>query len=195
MTPHRLTEAELRGLAPHGVARSYPRGTIVVAEGDSGDSLYVIVEGRVKIYASDEDGAEVVFVTQGPREYFGEMVLDGGVRSASVVTLEKSRFLVVPMASLRQVIAENPGFALSIMKKLIGRVREMTTGMKNLALMDVYGRVVRLLAELAERRDEGLVIEGRHTHQDLASRVGASREMVGRVLKDLTGGGYITLQR
>ncbi len=195
MTPHTLTQAEIDGLAPHGVARSYAKGTIVVAEGDSGDSLYVILSGRIKIYASDEEGAEVVFVTQGPGEYFGEMVLDGGGRSASVVTLEKSRFLVVPMASLRQIISDNPDFALSIMKKLIGRVREMTAGMKNLALMDVYGRVVRLLVELAERKEEGLVIEGRHTHQDLASRVGASREMVGRVLKDLTGGGYISMQR
>ena len=137
----------------------------------------------------------MVFGTQGPGEYFGEMVLDEGPRSASVITLEKARFLMVPKAQLRQLIAENPEFALNMMKKLITRVRALTASVKSLALMDVYGRVARLLVELAERKDETLVIDGRLTQQDLASRVGASREMVGRVLKDLTDGGYLSMQR
>ena len=195
MNPYRLSEAELQAVAPHGVARAYPKGAVVVSEGDRTDSLYVILEGRVKVYASDQDGHEVVFVTQGPGEYFGELVLDGGPRSASVITLEKSRLLVVPMTELRQLIAEKPEFALNMMKKLIGRVRELTATVKSLALLDVYGRVSRLLIELAEQKGEALVIDGRYTQQDLASRVGASREMVGRVLKDLTDGGYLSMQR
>lgn len=190
-----LSEAELKAIAVHGMERSCPKNVIVVAEGDSTDSLFVILSGRVRIYASDQDGHEVVFGTQGPGEYFGEMVLDGGVRSASVITLEKSRFLVVPKPQLRELIAANPEFALNMMKKLISRVRTLTASVKSLALMDVYGRVAHLLLEMAEQKDDALVIDERLTQQELASRVGASREMVGRILKDLTDGGYLSLQR
>jgi CRP/FNR family cyclic AMP-dependent transcriptional regulator len=190
-----LSEAELKAIAAHGMERSCPKNVIVVSEGDSTDSLFVILSGRVRIYASDQDGHEVVFGTQGPGEYFGEMVLDGGVRSASVITLEKSRFLVVPKPQLRELIAANPEFALNMMKKLISRVRTLTASVKSLALMDVYGRVAHLLLEMAEQKDDGLVIEERLTQQELASRVGASREMVGRILKDLTDGGYLSLHR
>ena len=132
MSPYALSEAEREAIAPHGVPRTYPKGAVVVSEGDNTDSLYVILEGRVKIYASDQDGHEVVFGTQGPGEYFGEMVLDEGPRSASVITLEKSRFLMVPKAQLRLLIAENPEFALNMMKKLITRVRALTASVKSL---------------------------------------------------------------
>jgi CRP/FNR family transcriptional regulator, cyclic AMP receptor protein len=190
-----LSEAELKDVAAHGVERTFPKNMILVAEGDNTDSLYVILSGRVRIYASDEDGHEVVFGTQGPGEYFGEMALDGGTRSASVITLEKSRLLVVPARQLRELIAANPQFALNLMKKLISRVRTLTSNVKSLSLMDVYGRVAHLLLELAEQKDDALVIEERLTQQDVASRVGASREMVGRILKDLSDGGYLSLQR
>ena len=194
-SPYTLSQAELKAIAAHGVPRAFPKHAVVVSEGDSTDSLYVILEGRVKIYSSDDEGHEVVFGTQGPGEYFGEMVLDEGPRSASVMALEKSRFLVVPKQQLREFIAQNPDFALNMMKKLITRVRALTESVKSLALMDVYGRVARLLLQLAEQRDDALVIHERLTQQDLASRVGASREMVGRVLKDLTDGGYLSMQR
>lgn len=194
-SPFALSEAELQAIGPYGIERAYPRNVVLLSEGDSTDSFYVILAGRVRIYASDPDGHEVVFGTQGPGEYFGEMVLDGGPRSASVITLEKSRFLVVPTQQLRELIAANPEFALNMMKKLITRVRALTASVKSLALMDVYGRVAHLLLELAEQKEDALVIDERLTQQELASRVGASREMVGRILKDLTDGGYLSLQR
>jgi CRP/FNR family cyclic AMP-dependent transcriptional regulator len=194
-SPYTLSEAELKAIAAHGVPRAFPKHAVVVSEGDTTDSLYVILAGRVKIYSSDDEGHEIVFGTQGPGEYFGEMVLDEGPRSASVMALEKSRFLVVPKQQLREFIARNPDFALNMMKKLITRVRALSESVKSLALMDVYGRVTQLLVQLAEQRDDALVIDERLTHQDLASRVGASREMVGRVLKDLIDGGYLSMQR
>jgi CRP/FNR family cyclic AMP-dependent transcriptional regulator len=194
-SPFALSEPELQAVAAYGVERVYPKNVVLLSEGDSTDSFYVILAGRVRIYASDPDGHEVVFGTQGPGEYFGEMVLDGGLRSASVITLEKSRFLVVPTQQLRELIAANPQFALNMMKKLITRVRALTASVKSLALMDVYGRVARLLLEMAEQKDDVLVIDERLTQQELASRVGASREMVGRILKDLSDGGYLSLQR
>jgi len=182
-------------MGPHAIARAYPKSTIIVSEGDRTDSLYIILEGRVKAFVSDDRGHEVVLSTQGPGEYFGEMVLDEGPRSASVMTLEPSRFLVVPKKDFRDFVARNPAFALSLLEKLIHRARALTESVKSLALMDVYGRVARLLLELAEERDGALVIGERLTQQEIASRVGASREMVSRILKDLTNGGYVAIER
>lgn len=190
-----LSEADLAVVGQHGIARSYPRNTIIVTEGDKTDSLYIILEGRVKAFVSDGEGRDMVLSTQGPGEYFGEMVLDEGPRSASVMTLEPSRFLVVQKDEFREFAIRNPAFALSLIEKLIGRVRTLTASVKSLALMDVYGRVARLLLELAEDGDGSLVIPQRLTQQDIASRIGASREMVSRILKDLSTGGYLTQSR
>jgi CRP/FNR family cyclic AMP-dependent transcriptional regulator len=190
-----LSDADLMAVGSHGIARSYPKNTVIVSEGDRTDSLYIILEGRVKVYVSDDDGRDVVLATQGPGEYFGELVLDEGPRSASVMTLEPSRFLVVPLQDFRDFVVNNPAFALSLIEKLIARVRSLTESVKSLALMDVYGRVARLLLELAEESSGTLVISQRLTQQDIASRIGASREMVSRILKDLSTGGYLTQSR
>lgn len=190
-----LSDANLQVVGSHGVARSYPKNTVIVSEGDSTDSLFVILEGRVKIYVSDDAGHDMVLLTQGPGEYFGELVLDEGLRSASVMTLEPSRFLVVPKTDFRDFLLSNPAFALSLIEKLIARVRALTASVKSLALMDVYGRVARLLLELAEESNGVYVIAQRLTQQDIASRIGASREMVSRILKDLSNGGYLTQSR
>jgi CRP/FNR family cyclic AMP-dependent transcriptional regulator len=190
-----LSDADLIAVGSHGIARNYAKNTVIVSEGDRTDSLYIILEGRVKVYVSDDDGHDVVLATQGAGEYFGELVLDEGPRSASVMTLEPSRFLVVPLTDFRAFVAGNPAFALSLIEKLIARVRSLTESVKSLALMDVYGRVARLLLELAKESDGGLVIPQRLTQQDIASRIGASREMVSRILKDLSVGGYLTQSR
>jgi CRP/FNR family cyclic AMP-dependent transcriptional regulator len=190
-----LSEADLKSIGSHGILRSYPKNTVIVSEGDTTDSLYVILEGRVKAYVSDSDGRQVVLSTQGPGEYFGELVLDQGPRSASVMTLLPCRFLVVQKEEFRKFLLQNPAFALSLIEKLIARVRALTENVKSLALMDVYGRVARLLLELAEESNGGFVISQRLTQQDIASRIGASREMVSRILKDLSVGGYLTQSR
>jgi CRP/FNR family transcriptional regulator, cyclic AMP receptor protein len=190
-----ISPAELQALSAHAVKRSFPKRTVIVNEGDPADALYIIVSGRVKVFAADAEGREIVLLTQGPGEYFGELMLDEGVRAASVMTLEASTFLVVPKADLQEFLLQNPAFAVRLIKKLIHRVRSVTASVKSLALMDVYGRVAGLLLELAEERDGSWVINERLTQQDIASRVGASREMVSRILKDLGDGGYIAVQR
>jgi CRP/FNR family cyclic AMP-dependent transcriptional regulator len=190
-----LSEAELGAVTQHAVTRTFPKNTIVVNESDRTDTLYIIVAGRVKIYVSDEEGKEIVLNYAGAGEYFGEMVLDGGPRSASVMTLEPTRFLVIPKEDFKEFVAKSPEFSLHLIRKLIRRVRALTNDVKSLALMDVYGRVARMLLDLAQERDGVLVIEDRPTHQEMASRVGASREMISRVLKDLTDGSYITVER
>ncbi len=189
-----LDEDALATLASRAVTRSYPKNTVVVSEHDDTDSFYIIRSGKVKVYVSDEDGREVVLGVEGPGEYFGEMVLDGGPRSASVMTIEPTALSVIPKREFRELLRANPDFALHLIQKLIKRARVLTENVKSLALLDVYGRVARLLLSLAVERDGRLVIAERLTQQDIASRVGASREMISRIFKDLTAGGYITVE-
>ena len=167
---------------------------MVVAEGDDTDTLYIIVSGRVRVYLADDKGHEVTLGEQGAGEYFGEMVLDEGPRSASIMTLEPCRFIVVPKADVLEFLGENPAFAVHLIRKLIRRSRTLTDTVKSLALLDVYGRVARMLLGLAKERDGLQVIEPRPTQQDMASRVGASREMVSKILTDLVTGGYLRVE-
>jgi len=189
-----LTEEELRALSGEGVVKTFPRQAVIVNQGDETDSLYIILSGRVKVFLSDDTGKEVVLGTQGPGEYFGEMVLDGGPRSASVMTLEPSRFAIVPKRKFREFLRAHPDFSVHLIEKLIRLTRALTDSVESLALMDVYGRVARLLLELATEEDGKLVINEKLTQQDIANRVGASREMISKIFKDLSSGGYVTVE-
>jgi CRP/FNR family cyclic AMP-dependent transcriptional regulator len=183
-----------RELAKRGTVRTYPRNTILVNEGDRADSLFVVLEGRVKVYVAEPSGREMVLGFLGPGEYFGEMALDGSPRSASVMTVEPTTCSVVTHALLREAIAADPDVAMNLIGKLIERARSATESVKNLALMDVYGRVARLLLSLAVEQPDGTaVVPQRMTQQDIADRVGASRDMVSRIFKDLTAGGYVAV--
>jgi CRP/FNR family cyclic AMP-dependent transcriptional regulator len=190
-----LTKAELDAVAPHAPARQYPARTVVVSEGETGCALYVILEGRCKAYVSDEGGREAVLSVMGPGEYFGEIALDEGPRSASVMTLESSKLLVVEPGEFQAFLALSPDFAFHFIGKLIHRIRELTKAVGNLSLLDVYGRVARLLMESAVEEDGQLVVAERLTQTDIASRVGCSREMVSRILKDLVQGHYISMEK
>jgi len=186
-----LSQEEVAALAAAAIVRTFPKNTIVVTEGDRSDSLYVILSGRVKVFVSDEQGKDLVLNIQGPGEYFGELALDEGPRSASVATMEPCKMAVIANDVLREFLARHPEAALQLIRGLIGRTRHMTESLKNLALLDVYGRVAKLLLELATEVDGRLVIDLRLTQQEIADRVSASREMVSRILKDLSVGGYI----
>jgi CRP/FNR family transcriptional regulator, cyclic AMP receptor protein len=188
-----LPPEHLQALTQHAVTRTFPKNTIIISEGDDTDSLYVLQSGRAKVFVSDENGHEAVLDVAGPGECFGEMVLDGGHRSASVMTLETSKLLVISKGEFERFLTAHPLVALQLIRRLIQRIRALTENVKSLALMDVYGRVARLLLELAEEREGKLVISGKLTQQDLANRIGASREMVSRIFRDLTIGGYITI--
>jgi CRP/FNR family transcriptional regulator, cyclic AMP receptor protein len=188
-----LDEASLRELAPHGAARSYRKNVVVVNEGDETDSLYVIMSGRVKVFCTGDDGREVVLHTIESGDYFGELVLDGGPRSASVMTLEVSRLFVIPQGDVEGMLAANPVFARNMLQKLIARVRSLTAKVRDLALKDVYGRFVRFVQDNAVERDGEKTVPERLTQSDIAARIGGSREMVSRIVRDLTAGGYIEI--
>jgi CRP/FNR family cyclic AMP-dependent transcriptional regulator len=188
-----LDEAALHRLTPRGAVQACPKHFVVVNEGDETDSLYVLLSGRVKVYTTGEDGKEVVVNTMEAGDYFGEIVLDGGPRSASVMTLEPCRLFVIPHDDVEGLLAENPRFARDLIVKLIKRVRSLTTKVRDLALMDVYGRFVRFVEDNAVERAGERVVPEPLTQHEIASRIGGSREMVSRILRDLVAGGYIAL--
>ena len=193
-TPELLDDQLLRAIANRGGVRNYAANTVLVTEEDQSDTLFIILSGRVKAYGAAEDGREVVYATQSAGEYFGEMTLDGGPRSASVMTLEPTTCAVVPGPEVRDFLAQQPDFALHLIKKLIHLARASTEHVKSLALDDVYGRVTKLLRTLAREEDGVFAVPDKLTQQDIAERVGSSREMVSRVFKPLSEGGYVEVR-
>lgn len=186
-------ENALKQLAPNGVARNFPKNAIIINEGDETDSLYVLLSGRVKVFVSDEEGKEVVLSTAREGNYFGEMVLDGGKRSASVMTMEPCRCFVIPIGDVDGLLERNPLFARHLIHLLIAKTRSLVKQVRDLALKDVYGRFAKFVDESAVEAGGARVIPERLTQQDIAERIGGSREMVNRIVKDLTAGGYISV--
>jgi CRP/FNR family transcriptional regulator, cyclic AMP receptor protein len=189
-----LAEKTLRAIAEEGIVRSFPKGAILISEGDTSESLYIVLSGRVKVYASNAAGREIVLSFFGPGEYVGEMSLDGSPRSASVMTVEPTKCAIITRASFQDFVLAHPDFAMHLIGKLIQRVRVTTENVKSLALSDVYGRLVRLITTLSVERNGVMIVPEKLTQQDIAERVGASRDMISRLLKDLVGGGYLAIQ-
>lgn len=189
-----LNANEQQSLKEHFLFRRHAKNSIIINEGDDTSSLYIIIEGRVKVFLTDESGKEVVLNTQSAGEYFGEVSLfDDGLRSASVMTLEDCQFAVLTKQTFIQLITDNPTLSLSIISGLTQRLRALSENVRSLALMDVYGRVARTLMDLSEEQDNGdRVIADSLTYNDLANRVGASSKMVSRIMQDLKKGGYIS---
>jgi CRP/FNR family transcriptional regulator, cyclic AMP receptor protein len=186
--------APLQALATRGVARTFRKGTLIIEEGTHGDTLYVVLKGQVKAFSNDTRGREITYGVHSAGDTFGEMSLDGGPRSASVEALTAATCAVLTRQSLRDHIQAHPDFALELIARVIQRARLATSSARNMALLDVYGRVVQWMASNTNLQSDGTsVIPERPTHADLASSVGCSREMVSRLLKDLERGGYIAV--
>jgi len=182
----------LRALAARGVPRSYRKGTLIIEEGSHGDTLYLLLAGRVKAFSSDARGREVVYGVYGPGDYFGEMSLDGGPRSASVMAETACTCAVIARQTLREHIKAQPEFAFELIERVIRRARLATQSARSMALLDAYGRLVGLLQSLAQPQpDRTALVAPRPTHAQIAGRIGCSREMVSRLMKDLARGGYI----
>jgi CRP/FNR family cyclic AMP-dependent transcriptional regulator len=190
-----LDEAQLSVLARVIVRTSFGRNTTIIRAGDPTDMLYVVINGRVKVLLSDDQGREVILSLLGPGEVFGEMgLLDDSPRSANVVTQEPCELLSISKADFKRSLAENSELSLMVMRGLVKRLREADRKIGSLALMDVYGRVARLLLEMAEDIDGEKVVVKKLSKQDIAKMIGASREMVSRVMKDLQLGGYLEVR-
>jgi CRP/FNR family cyclic AMP-dependent transcriptional regulator len=196
MNDDRLDADLLASMTALGMTRSFRKNVILIQEGDRSSALYLVLSGKVQAYASSEQGREVVLSEYGPGQYFGELALDGGDRAASVKTVEPTTCCVIQALDLRDVLAMHPDFALHLIQKLSGMVRRLTGTVKGLVLKDVYGRLVSMLMDSSDERADGTrVVRERLTQQDIADRIGASREMVNRLLRELLAAGSISVSR
>jgi CRP/FNR family cyclic AMP-dependent transcriptional regulator len=189
-----LSDPGMRMLAGLGWLHRMPPQTVFVQEGDPADSAFVILTGRVKVFASDPEGNEIVLNICGPGECIGDMALDGGPRSASVMTLDRVTCAVVPRDALRKAVTEHPDFAMRLITTLIRRNRMATSKIKGLALQGVRERVHVLLLGLGVDSDGVRIVGERLSQTEIAQRVGASRDMVARVFKELQADGAIVME-
>lgn len=190
-----LGERELNALSPLVRRKSVPKHRAVFNEGESTNSLYIIIAGRVKVQRADREGREVILAVLGSGEYFGEMsLIDGMPHSASVITLENCELLTLNKDDFRSVVASHSEIAMAVMRGLVNRLRQADSKIASLALLDVYGRVARVLVEFSEVQNGQRVVKGKLPRQELAKMVGASREMVSRVMRDLENDGFITVR-
>ena len=188
-------DEQLRMLAAVVTRKSVSRSTVVLAGGDSTDSLYIVLSGRLKVLMSDADGKEVILSILSPGEFFGEMgLLDDSPRSASVVAIEPCELLSIAKRDFKKCLEENFEMSMAVMRGLVRRLREADRKIGSLALLDVYGRVARLLIDMADTVDGQKIVTKRLPKQDIAKMIGASREMVSRVMKDLQLGGFIEMR-
>jgi CRP/FNR family cyclic AMP-dependent transcriptional regulator len=188
-------DEQLRTLVSVVTRRSAPRGATIMAAGDQIDSLYIVISGRLKVMMGDAEGKEVILSLIGPGEFFGEMgLIDDSPRSASVVTIEACELLSITKRDFKRCLAENFELSMAVMRGLVHRLREADRKIGSLALLDVYGRVARLLLDMSEDVNGQKMVTKRLPKQDIAKMIGASREMVSRVMKDLQMGGYIEVR-
>ncbi len=187
-----LDELELEKLSKIAGRKRVTRSAYVVRAGDATDSLYVLLSGRAKVTNSDEEGREIILAWLGPGEFFGEMgLIDGSPRSASVIATEPCELLILSRDAFHRCMQDNFQVALKLMQILVGRLREADRKIESLALLDVYGRVARLLLDMSVEEDGKRVLKQKISKQDMARMIGASREMVSKVMRDLELSGYI----
>ena len=187
-----LDESELQRLSQVAVRRRAGRNEQVVRAGEDAESLIVLLTGRAKVTNFDEEGREIILAWLGPGEFFGEMgLIDGSPRSASVVAVEPCELLSIGKNEFQRCMQDNFQVAQKLMQILVRRLREADRNIESLALLDVYGRVARLLLDLSEEEGGKRLVKQKISKQDMARMIGASREMVSKVMRDLEVGGYI----
>lgn len=166
--------------------RSYPRGSSILRAGEETDALYIIMSGRVKVLIPDEQGSEVILTMLGAQDYVGEMgLLDDLPSSATVETIEPCEMLRIPRTAFLTCVEGNGEVAMLLLRNLVKRLRDADRKIESLALIDVYGRVARLIIDMAEQIDGAWIVQRAPAKQEIARMIGASREMVSRVIKDL----------
>lgn len=190
-----LTHAQAEAIAEGVVKRRFRRGEIIVEQGQKSNALFILLTGRARVLTSDSRGREVILAMLHPGDYVGEMsLIDNEPHSATVRAEVQTDVLVLGRAEFARCLPENSSLAYAIMRGLVARLRAADRQIESLALLDVYGRVARTLLDMAEDTGGTLMIRNKVSRQDLAKIVGASREMVSRVMKDLEERQYVETQ-
>jgi CRP/FNR family transcriptional regulator, cyclic AMP receptor protein len=191
-----LTAAQAEAVADAIVKRRFKRGEKIVEQGKKSNALFIVLTGRARVLTADARGREVILATLQPGDYIGEMsLIDNEPHSATVRAEVQTDVLMLGRVEFARCLPENTSMAYAIMKGLVQRLRHADSKIESLALMDVYGRVARALLEFAQPQADGtMLIKDKISRQDIAKMVGASREMVSRVMKDLEERGFIDTQ-
>ncbi|MCU0596820.1 MAG: cyclic nucleotide-binding domain-containing protein, partial [Desulfobacterota bacterium] len=170
--------------------------TILISKGDKSDQLFVVLKGKLKVAITDASGKEIIVSFLGSGDYFGEMaMIDGESRSATIATTQASEVLTISRDDFHRTLLSSPELMFELLKVLARKVRIATDKLESLAFEDVYGRLVKLLIQLARPHDGVWIVEESLTHQEIANMIGSSREMVTRILKELQSGGYISVDK
>lgn len=189
--PNVLSRTLLSALAARGDLRTYARNELLIVEGEVSDSLFILIDGQLKVFTQDAKGRELIYNILSPGEFFGEMFLDGGARSASVKAVVDSQCAVIDQSAIRDFMRTYPEFAEALVLKLIERLRHATRQIKSLGLDDVYERTINLINQVAECEAGVRFIPTTMTQQEIANRVGATREMVNHIIRGLVRGGFL----
>jgi len=191
-------DADLEKLATLATRKRYPKDGVVFFENEAGDTLFMVAEGRIKVTILGDDGREIILSVLGPGEFFGEMaLLDNEPRSATAIAAEETELLCLHRNDLQTVLTDNKAILTSFIKVLTSRLRKANHQISTLALLDVYGRVARVIMEMAKeegrRLKDGRIAFRRATHQEIANRIGTTRETVTRMLKEIERQGLIEI--
>jgi len=193
-----LKDEELEAINQLSLNKKCPKDTVILLEDEEGDTLFIIIEGKVKVTTFSESGKEVIFSLLNEGDFFGDMsLLDGKPRSATIISIEDSELRLIRRHDFTKLIQKHPGIALKLLEELTSRLRKADERIESLALLDVTGRIAGILLQLANERGEkskdSLLIKARPTHQELANMAGTTRETVTRVLKQLETKKYISM--
>jgi CRP/FNR family transcriptional regulator, cyclic AMP receptor protein len=194
-----LTDEDIASLSRLAARRRIPKDTVVFFENEEGDFFFMILEGRIKVTILGDDGREVILSVLGAGDFFGEMaLLDNEPRSATAIAIEETELLSLHRVDFQAVLTDNRSITVALIKSLTARLRRANHQISTLALLDVYGRVARVIAEMARdegrRLRDGRIAFRRATHQEIANRIGTTRETVTRMLKDLERQGLIHVE-
>ncbi len=194
-----LTDQDIESLARLANRRKYPKDAVVFFENEEGDFFFMILDGRIKVTILGDDGREVILSLLGPGDFFGEMaLLDQEPRSATAIAVEDSELLSLHRTDFQTVLSDNRTITSGLIRVLTGRLRRANHQISTLALLDVYGRVARVIVDMAReegrRLKDGRIAFRRATHQEIANRIGTTRETVTRMLKDLERQGLIHVE-
>lgn len=185
-----LSDSAAERLMRYAKPHKYPKNSVIVSEGDSQTSFYIVESGSLRVYVDGDDGRQLTLGWLEAGDYFGELALiDGEPRSASVITVTPTELCAISQQDFQEFLKTESGAALLLMRALVRRIRALTFSVRDMALLDVYGRVASVLQQRANA--ETGRIEPKLTHQEIADMVGASREMVSRIMRELTVGGYV----
>ena len=193
-----LEDEDLESLIAVANRRKYPKDGVIFFENDVGDALFMILSGRVKVTILSDDGREIILAMLSDANFFGEMsLLDNEPRSATAIALQETEMVVLHQRDFLSIVEKRPRVLINLLSVLSSRLRKANQQIGNLALHDVYGRVARILLEMASedgtRQPDGRITFRRPTHQEIANMIGATRETVSRMISDLHRQGYIEI--